>query len=76
VNKRSSGRKFDELRPIRITNNYLKSAAGSVLVEFGNTEVICTAYLEDKPAPFLKNTGKVWLTAEYSVLPMSTPTEP
>jgi len=73
VNKRSSGRKFDELRPIRITNNYLKSAAGSVLVEFGNTKVICTAYLEDKPAPFL-NTGKGWLTAEYSMLPMSTPT--
>ena len=74
MNKRSSGRKFDELRPIRITNNYLKSAAGSVLVEFGNTKVICTAYLEDKPAPFLKNTGKGWLTAEYSMLPMSTPT--
>jgi ribonuclease PH len=74
VNKRSSGRKFDELRPIRITNNYLKNAAGSVLVEFGNTKVICTAYLEDKTAPFLKNTGKGWLTAEYSMLPMSTQT--
>ena len=72
--KRSSGRKFDELRPIRITNNYLKNAAGSVLVEFGNTKVICTAYLEDKSAPFLKNTGKGWLTAEYSMLPMSTQT--
>jgi ribonuclease PH len=74
VNKRSSGRKFDELRPIRITNHYLKNAAGSVLVEFGNTKVICTAYLEDKAAPFLRNTGKGWLTAEYSMLPMSTQT--
>ena len=74
MNKRSSGRKFDELRPIRITNNYLKNAAGSVLVEFGNTKVICTAYLDDKSAPFLKNTGKGWLTAEYSMLPMSTQT--
>jgi ribonuclease PH len=74
VNKRNSGRKFDELRPIRITNNYLKNIAGSVLVEFGNTKIICTAYLEDKPAPFLKNTGKGWLTAEYSMLPMSTQT--
>ncbi len=74
MNKRNSGRKFDELRPIRITNNYLKNAAGSVLVEFGNTKVICAASLEDKPAPFLKNTGKGWLTAEYSMLPMSTQT--
>ena len=74
MNKRGLNRKFDELRPIRITNNYLKNVPGSVLVEFGNTKVICTAYLEDKPAPFLKNTGKGWLTAEYSMLPMSTHT--
>lgn len=72
--KRNLGRKFDELRPIRITNNYLKNAAGSVLVEFGNTKVICTASLDDKTVPFLKNTGKGWLTAEYSMLPMSTQT--
>ncbi|MFA5322851.1 MAG: ribonuclease PH [Smithella sp.] len=72
--KRKSGRKPDELRPIKITNNYLKSAAGSVLVEFGNTKVICAASLDDKSAPFLKNTGKGWLTAEYSMLPMSTHT--
>jgi ribonuclease PH len=71
--KRSLGRKWDELRPIKITNNYLKHAA-SVLVEFGNTKVICTAALDDKTAPFLKNTGKGWLTAEYSMLPMSTQT--
>ena len=72
--ERKSGRKFGELRPIKITNNYLKNAAGSVLVEFGNTKVICAASLDNKPAPFLKNTGKGWLTAEYSMLPMSTQT--
>ena len=52
----------------------MKNAAGSVLVEFGNTKVICAASLDNKPAPFLKNTGKGWLTAEYSMLPMSTQT--
>lgn len=72
--KRKSGRKYDELRPITITNHYLNNAAGSVLVEFGNTKVICAASLDDKPAPFLKNTGRGWLTAEYSMLPMSTQT--
>jgi ribonuclease PH len=71
---RNSGRKFGELRPIKITNNYLKNDAGSVLVEFGNTKVICAASIDDKTAPFLKNTGKGWLTAEYSMLPMSTQT--
>ena len=71
--KRNLDRKSDELRPIKITNNYLKHAA-SVLIEFGNTKVICTAALDNKPAPFLKNTGKGWLTAEYSMLPMSTQT--
>jgi ribonuclease PH len=72
--ERKSGRKHDELRPVKITNNYLQSAAGSVLVEFGNTKVICAASIDDKPAPFLRNTGKGWLTAEYSMLPMSTQT--
>ena len=72
--ERKSGRKFGELRPINIINNYLKNTAGSVLVEFGNTKVICAASLDNKPAPFLKNTGKGWLTAEYSMLPMSTQT--
>lgn len=70
---RNLNRRWDELRPIKITNNYLRGAA-SVLVEFGNTKVICTAALDDKTAPFLKNTGKGWLTAEYSMLPMSTET--
>jgi len=66
-------RKWDDLRPIIITNNYLKYSA-SVLIEFGNTKVICTAALDDKTAPFLRNTGKGWLTGEYSMLPMSTQT--
>ncbi len=70
---RSSGRKWDETRPIKITNKYLQHAA-SVLVEFGNTKVICTAALDEKTAPFLRNTGKGWLTAEYSMLPMATQT--
>jgi ribonuclease PH len=52
----------------------LNNNAGSVLVEFGNTKVICAASLDNKTAPFLKNTGKGWLTAEYSMLPMSTQT--
>jgi ribonuclease PH len=73
VIKRQADRRWDELRPIVITNNYLKHAA-SVLVEFGNTKVLCTASLDDKTAPFLKNTGKGWLTAEYSMLPMATQT--
>lgn len=72
--ERNSGRKFNELRSIKITNNYLMSDAGSVLVEFGNTKVICAASLDNKTAPFLRNTGKGWLTAEYSMLPMSTQT--
>ncbi|PKN70569.1 MAG: ribonuclease PH [Deltaproteobacteria bacterium HGW-Deltaproteobacteria-12] len=71
--KRSFDRRWDELRPIKMTNNYLKDTA-SVLVEFGNTKVICTAAIDDKTAPFLRNTGKGWLTAEYSMLPMSTQT--
>ena len=72
--KRNSDRQWDELRPVSITNNYLRGVAGSVLVEFGNTKVICAASLDEKTAPFLRNTGKGWLTAEYSMLPMSTQT--
>lgn len=72
--KRNSDRKFDELREIRITNRYLRNVPGSVMVEFGNTKVLCAASLDEKTASFLKNTGKGWLTAEYSMLPMSTAT--
>lgn len=62
----------DELRNIKITTNYTKYAEGSVLVEFGETKVICTASIEEKVPPFLKNTGSGWISAEYSMLPRST----
>ena len=65
-------RKPNELRKITITKNFTKHAAGSVLVKWGNTWVLCTASVEDKVPPFLKDTGKGWLTAEYSMLPSST----
>ncbi|SET38957.1 RNAse PH [Natronincola peptidivorans] len=71
---RIDGRKNDELRPVKFTRNYTKHAQGSVLVEMGETKVICTAMIEDKVPPFLKNTGKGWITAEYSMLPSSTQT--
>lgn len=69
---REDGRSYDDLRPVRFTRNYTKYAQGSVLVEMGETKVICTATIEDKVPPFLKNTGKGWITAEYSMLPSST----
>lgn len=65
-------RKNDELREIKFTTEYIKHAEGSVLVEFGDTKVICTASFEDKVPPFLKNTGTGWVSAEYSMLPRST----
>lgn len=68
---RVDGRKPGELRPVKIKRNYLKYAAGSCLVEMGNTKVLCTASLQDKAPPFLKGTGKGWLTAEYGMLPAS-----
>jgi len=74
VFRRNADRKYDELRPITITNRYLKNVPGSVMVEFGNTKVLCAASLDEKTAPFLKNTGRGWLTAEYAMLPMSTST--
>jgi ribonuclease PH len=71
---RASGRQWDEMRTVTITGNYLKYPKGSVLIELGNTKVICTAALEDGVPPFLKHSGQGWLTAEYSMLPMSTQT--
>ena len=71
---RQSGRKHDELRPVRITRGYTRHAEGSVLIEFGDTRVLCTATIEDKVPPFLKGQGKGWLTAEYGMLPRSTNT--
>ncbi len=72
--KRSDGRSPDALRPVKITRDYLKHPEGSVLIEMGDTKVICTASLEEKVPPFLRNTGKGWVTAEYSMLPRSTHT--
>lgn len=74
MTERKSGRRFDELRPIKLIKNYLNTAAGSVMVEFGNTKVLCAASIDEKTAPFLRNTGRGWVTAEYSMLPMSTQT--
>lgn len=71
---RPSGRAPDQLREIRITRKYTKHAEGSVLVEFGDTKVICTASVEDRAPRFLKGTGKGWVTAEYGMLPRSTGT--
>ena len=74
MTERKSGRRFDELRPIKLIKNYLNTAAGSVMVEFGNTKVLCAASIDEKTAPFLRNPGRGWVTAEYSMLPMSTQT--
>ncbi len=71
---RPDGRKNDELRPVKIIRGFIKNAEGSALIELGNTRVICTASVEDKVPPFLKDQKKGWLTAEYSMLPRSTPT--
>ena len=70
--KRITGREWNEMRQIKITRDFLPSAEGSTLIEMGNTRVICTASLEDRVPPFLRNSGKGWLTAEYAMLPMST----
>ena len=69
---RPSGRAADQLREISITRNYIKHAEGSVLVEFGDTKVLCTASVEDNVPRFLKGKGQGWVTAEYGMLPRST----
>ena len=71
---RTDGRAPDELRPARITPNFLPYAEGSVLIEIGNTRVVCSASLEDRVPPFLRNSGQGWLTAEYAMLPRATQT--
>lgn len=68
---RIDGRLADEIRPVRITRNYLKFAEGSCLIEMGDTKVICAATVEERVPPFLIGTGKGWMTAEYSMLPRS-----
>ena len=71
---RPSGRTNDQLRPIVLTRQYTKHAEGSVLIECGDTKVICTASIEEKVPGFLKGKGQGWLTAEYGMLPRSTHT--
>ena len=69
---REDGRKVDSLREIKITKDFNLYAEGSVLIEFGNTKVICTASVSDKVPPFMRGQGKGWLTAEYSMIPRAT----
>lgn len=69
---RPSGRAADEMRQVRFTRNYTRHAEGSVLVEFGDTKVICTASVETSVPRFLKGSGQGWVTAEYGMLPRST----
>ena len=72
--KRADGREPDELRPIKITKDYLKYAEGSCLIEMGNTKVIASASIENGVPPFLRGTGKGWITAEYGMIPRSCKT--
>ena len=69
---RPSGRATDEMRVVKFTRNYTKHAEGSVLVEFGDTKVICTATIDDRTPPWLRGKGQGWVTAEYGMLPSST----
>ena len=74
MKSRPSGRAPDELRPIRITRRFTRHAEGSVLIEFGDTRVLCTASVEETIPSFLRNSGKGWVTAEYGMLPRATHT--
>jgi len=69
---RSDNRALDQLRPVKITPEFITTAEGSVLIEVGNTRVICTASIEETVPQFLRNTGKGWISSEYSMLPRST----
>jgi ribonuclease PH len=71
---RPDGRKNDELRKVEITRNFITTAEGSVLIEMGNTRIICTASIEDKVPPFLRDQKKGWVTAEYGMIPRATHT--
>jgi ribonuclease PH len=72
--KRAGDRRADELRPVRFQRRYTRHAEGSVLIEFGETRVLCTASVEERVPPFLKDSGRGWVTAEYGMLPRSTNT--
>jgi ribonuclease PH len=69
---RGDGRRKDQVRPVKITRDFIKYAEGSVLIEMGGTKVICTASVEEKVPPFLKDKGRGWVTAEYAMLPRAT----
>ena len=69
---RKDKRKFNELRAISLGANFAKYAEGSCFVKFGDTHVICTATVDEKVPPFLRNTGTGWITAEYGMLPRAT----
>lgn len=69
---RHNERRPDEIRPVKITRGYTQVPEGSVLIEMGNTKVLCTATVEERVPPFLKGAGKGWVTAEYSMLPRAT----
>jgi ribonuclease PH len=71
---RPGGRKADELRAVRLTRGYTRHAEGSVLVEFGDTKVLCTVSVEERVPPFLRDKGRGWVTAEYGMLPRATHT--
>ncbi len=70
--KRKDGRTFNMIRPVRITKDYTMYAEGSILIEMGETKVICNVSVEEKVPPFLKGSGTGWITAEYSMLPRAT----
>ncbi|MFC4022617.1 ribonuclease PH [Oceanobacillus longus] len=69
---RNDQREVNNLRPIKMTTNYISHPEGSVLIEMGNTKVICNASIEDRVPPFMRGQGKGWITAEYSMLPRAT----
>ena len=71
---RIDGRQHDHMRPVRITTNYLVTPEGSALIEVGNTRVLCTASIEGSVPPFMRGSGKGWVTAEYAMLPRATST--
>lgn len=69
---RADGRRRDQTRPVKITRDFIQHAEGSVLIEMGGTKVICTASVEEKVPPFLRDKGRGWVTAEYAMLPRAT----
>ncbi|MFT9849817.1 ribonuclease PH [Aneurinibacillus sp. REN35] len=71
---RVDGREYNQIRPVTMTVNYIKHAEGSVLIEVGDTKVICTATVEERVPPFMRGQGRGWVTAEYSMLPRATET--